>query len=96
MTLREKAARIAESFAIQLRTYGIGLDESVLRDCAANAAMALDIGNEPSTESCGGLTGVASDIDDGDDDYAWERPALCELMDEEIDSVWSPAHGDRQ
>ena len=42
MTLKEKAARIAESFAIQLRTYGLGLDESVLRDCAANAAMSLE------------------------------------------------------
>ena len=55
MTIKEKAARIAESFAIQLRTYGLGLDESVLRDCAANAAMALD--GEPSA----GLTGVEPD-----------------------------------
>ena len=42
MTIKEKAARIAESFAVQLRTYGIGLDENVLKDCAANAAMALE------------------------------------------------------
>lgn len=42
MTIKQRAALIAESFAIQLRTYGIGLDESVLRDCAANAAMALE------------------------------------------------------
>ena len=49
MTLKEKAARIAESFAIQLRTYGLGLDENVLRDCAANAAMSLEA-DEPRHE----------------------------------------------
>ena len=61
MTIKEKAARIAESFAVQLRTYGIGLDERILADCSANAAMALDMGDEPSAESCGGLTGVEPD-----------------------------------
>ena len=51
MTIKEKAARIAESFAIQLRTYGLGLGENVLRDCAANAAMALEADDESPARS---------------------------------------------